>query len=250
MAKKLTRRQKTQITRQTNISEDFYNINNPREKKFFENKIIFPRNQHQEDALDSLRKNTLTILTGAPGTAKSMLSVYVACELLENREIDKIYYVKPIVDIPGNVGLGFLPGDVKEKILPHIAPVRDSLEVFMSKSKADYLISKEIIEFLPIEHLRGRSLNNCMVIADEVQNTTTHTIFTILTRIGSNSKIALLGDIIQRDLSSSFGQDGLSDVIKRLKRNPDVGHVNFDFEDICRSGFVKSVIYSYADLYE
>lgn len=224
-------------------------LNNPRERRFFENKIIHPRNYSQEDAMTYLREKTLTILTGPPGSAKSLLSVYIACEMLENREIEKIYYVKPIVDIPGNGGLGFLPGDLKEKVLPHIAPVKDSLEVFMSKSKADYILSKQIIEFLPIEHLRGRSLNNCFVIADEMQNATVENVLTILTRVGSSSKVALLGDVVQRDLSGKFGKDGLSDALARLKGNPDVGHIEFGFEDICRSGFVKSVIYAYADLY-
>lgn len=241
---KLTRRQKLQAKQ----AQQFVTDGIP-ERRFFENKRLFARNNAQEDALASLRENTLTILTGAPGTSKTLLSVYVAVEMLEDRQIDKIYYVKPIVDVVGEQGLGFLPGEVKDKIAPHIAPVKDALAVFMPPSKADYLIEKKLIEFVPIEHLRGRSLNNCFVIADEMQNAIPASVLTILTRLGSNSKVSLIGDIVQRDLSGKFGGDGLSDAIKRLCGLSDVGYIQFGFEDICRSGFVRSVIYRYADLY-
>jgi phosphate starvation-inducible PhoH-like protein len=235
---RLTRKQKIQQERP--ISE----------RKYFENKQLFARNNKQEDALDSLRNNTLTIMTGPPGSAKSLMAVYVACEMLDNREIDKIYYVKPMVNIPGSAGIGFLPGDEKEKTQPHIAPVKDCLEVFMPKQKAEYLLDKKVIEFLPIEYLRGRSLNNCFVIADEMQSALPHNVMTILTRIGSNSKVALIGDVVQRDLDMKFGKlDGLTDATNRLKTLTDVSHVEFGFDDVCRSGFVKSVIYRYADLY-
>jgi phosphate starvation-inducible PhoH-like protein len=196
-----------------------------------------------------LRTKTLTLLSGPPGTAKTLLAAFIACEKLHKREIDKIYYVKPVVDVPGEQGLGFLPGNLDEKIAPHVSPIRDALEVFMPKGKAEYMLSKKHIEFLPIEHLRGRSLNRCMVIADEMQNATTHSVLTILTRLGDGSSIALLGDIVQRDLSGRFGRDGLSDALGRLKSLTDVGHVEFGFDDIERSEFVQSVIRAYADLY-
>jgi phosphate starvation-inducible PhoH-like protein len=211
---------------------------------------VHPMNENQKEAMEHLRKKTLTILTGPPGTAKTLLSVYVACELLQKRKIDKIYYVKPIVDTPGEKGIGYLPGSEMEKLEPHIASLRDALSVFMAKGKADYLVDKKIIEFLPIEHLRGRSLHRCTIIADEMQNATSHSVLTILTRLGENSTISLLGDVVQRDLANRFGKDGLSDAVKRLCELQDfVGHVDFNFDDITRSEFVKSVIHSYADLY-
>lgn len=213
------------------------------------NKIIMPRNPSQVDALNYLRTKTLTILTGPPGTAKTLLSTYVACEMLQKRAIDKIYYVKPIVDVVGEQGLGFLPGEVDEKTAPHIAPMRDALSVFMQKGKADYLIDKKIIEFVPLEHLRGRSLSRCFIIADEMQNAIPHSVLTILTRLGNDSKIALLGDVVQRDLDNKYGRDGLSDAARRLSKLPDVGHVEFTFSEIVRSGFVRSIIREYADLY-
>jgi phosphate starvation-inducible PhoH-like protein len=219
------------------------------EKFTHEVEKLSPRNANQQRAFDSLRNNTLTVLTGPPGTAKTLLSVYVAYELLNAREIDKIYYCKPVVKVDGEVGLGFLPGELNEKMYPHIAPVVDCLNVFMSEGKAKYLIDKKIIEYLPIEHLRGRSLNRCFVIADEMQNATPSTVLTILTRMGAHSKISLIGDVVQRDLSSRFGKDGLSDATRRLAGVSDVGHIEFEFKDIVRSAFVKNVIYRYADLY-
>ena len=212
-------------------------------------KIIMPRNPSQVDALNYLKTKTLTILTGPPGTAKTLLSTYAACQALQKREIDKIYYVKPIVDVVGEQGLGFLPGEVDEKTAPHIAPLKDALSVFMPKGKADYLIEKKIIEFVPLEHLRGRSLAKCFVIADEMQNAIPHSVLTVLTRLGVDSKVALLGDVVQRDLDGKFGRDGLSDAAKRLSKMNEVGHVEFSFNEIVRSGFVRSVIREYADLY-
>jgi phosphate starvation-inducible protein PhoH len=212
---------------------------------------IHPYNDNQKLALDYLRTKDLTILTGPPGTSKTLLSVYIACEKLQKRQIDKIYYIKPIVDTPGEKGIGYLPGSDMEKLAPHLASLRDSLSVFMAKGKADYLIDKKIIEFLPIEHLRGRSLHRCMIIADEMQNATPHSVLTILSRLGDHSSISLLGDIIQRDLSSRFGKDGLSEAKYRLSHlNEFVGCVEFSIKDIVRSEFVKNVIIAYSDLYE
>lgn len=218
-------------------------------EKFDDYRPLTPKNPSQVDAMNYLRTRTLTILTGPPGTAKTLLSIYIACEKLKKREIEKIYYVKPVVKTPGEEGLGFLPGDLSEKVAPHISPVRDSLGVFLPKGKVDYIIDKKIIEFVPIEHLRGRSLNRCFVIADEMQNATTHSVMTILTRLGENSSIALLGDVVQRDLANRYGSDGLTDAVNRLKYLPGVGHVDFGFSEIVRSGFVQSVIRAYSDLY-
>lgn len=207
------------------------------------------KNENQHKAFDSLRSNTLTILTGPPGTAKTLLSVYVAYEMLMARQITKIYYCKPVVEVNGEKGLGFLAGDLEDKTLPHIAPVIDCLKVFLPEGKIKYLLDKKVIEYLPLDHLRGRSLNDCFVIADEMQNALPSSVLTILTRIGSNSKVSLVGDVVQRDLSKYFGTDGLSDAIRRLSSSDSVGFVEFDFKDICRSAFVKSVIYKYKDLY-
>lgn len=213
-------------------------------------RTIHPMNESQREALDHLRNKTLTVLTGPPGTAKTLLSVFIACEKLQKRQIDKIYYIKPIVDTPGEKGIGYLPGTESDKLAPHVESLRDALSVFMVKGKGDYLIDKKIIEFLPIEHLRGRSLHRCMIIADEMQNATSHSVLTILSRLGDHSTIALLGDVIQRDLANRYGKDGLSDARSRLAHMEDfVGCVEFGMDDIVRSEFVREVIKSYRDLY-
>jgi phosphate starvation-inducible protein PhoH len=248
MAKARTRREKVTESSVPGYDEIAYGIPAGRGDGL---RTIHPANDSQREALDYLRSRTLTILTGPPGTAKTLLSVFIACEKLQKRQIDKIYYVKPIVDTPGEKGIGYLPGNEMEKLEPHIASLRDALSVFMAKGKADYLIDKKIIEFLPIEHLRGRSLHRCMVIADEMQNATAHSVLTILSRLGDYSSIALLGDVIQRDLANRFGKDGLSDAVHRLSKLDEfVGSVEFQIDDIVRSEFVKQVILSYRDLYE
>lgn len=248
MAKARTRREKVTEASVPGYDEIAYGIPASRGDGL---RVIHAMNSNQQIALDYLRSRTLAILTGPPGTAKTLLSVFIACERLQKRQIDKIYYVKPIVDTPGEKGIGYLPGTEMEKLEPHIASLRDALSVFMAKGKADYLIDKKIIEFLPIEHLRGRSLHRCMVIADEMQNATSHSVLTILSRLGEHSSVALLGDVIQRDLAGRFGKDGLSDAVKRLAHFDEfVGHVEFAIDDIVRSEFVRSVILAYSDLYE
>jgi phosphate starvation-inducible PhoH-like protein len=238
-------------TRRQKIDRDYSPIDQVHDvvHKFEQHRVLNPLNQSQTNALKSLRTNTLSILTGPPGTAKTLLSVYIGCELLQKRQIDKIYYVKPVVEVAGEAGLGFLPGDLNEKVEPHIGPLKDSLAVFLSKGKSDYLLSKKLIEFMPIDHLRGRSLERSMIIADEMQNATASSVLTLLTRAGNGTRIALLGDVVQRDLKSRYGKDGLSDAFLRLKDNSFVGCVDFGFEDIVRSDFVKSVITAYRDHY-
>lgn len=212
--------------------------------------VIHPRNQRQKEALDSLFNNTLTILTGAPGTAKTFLSVYAAYRLLEHREIDQIYYVKPAVDIVGERGHGFRKGDDMDKFRPHLAPVLDSLLTFMPKGKANYIIDNGVVEFLPLEDLLGRSLANAFVIADEMQNATTKSVFTVLTRLAQNSRMALLGDTAQRHLDTHYGISGLADAVHRLRGLPGSKHIEFSVEDIVRHRFVRDVIYRYLDYYE
>lgn len=243
MARKTSRKQRQLLNNDLLAEQEGPN------SRFNEHKPLTPRNPNQVDAMRYLRTRTLTLLSGPPGTAKTLLATYIACEKLHKREIDKVYYVKPVVDVPGERGLGFLPGTLSEKVAPHLAPVRQALEVFMPKGKAEYMLSKGIIEFSPIDTLRGQSLSRCMIIADEMQNATTPSVMTILTRIGDGSSVAMLGDVVQRDLANRFGKDGLSDALNRLRFLPDVGHVEFGFTDIERSPFVKSVIRAYADLY-
>lgn len=246
MAKGRTRKDKMIVV--PGYDEMAYGLPMPREDNSI--RAIQPMNESQRQALEYLREKTLTILTGPPGTAKTLLSIFVACERLQRRQIDHIYYVKPIVDVPGERGIGFLPGKEDEKLAPHLASLRDALGVFMAKGKADYLLDKKIIEFLPIEHLRGRSLHRCMIIADEMQNATTHSVLTILTRLGEGSFISLVGDTVQRDLAERYGQDGLTDAERRLGHlSEHVGHVRFGMDDIVRSDFVRAVIRSYSDLY-
>jgi len=235
-----TRRRYNGIKDPTSIS------NNKFETEFSK---ITPRNENQRNALESLRNNILTIMSGPPGTAKTLLSTYVAYEYLNHKKIDRIIYCKPVVETMGERGLGFLPGDLDEKVYPHIAPIMDALKVFLSEGKVKYLVDKKIVEYMPLEHLRGQSLNRCFIICDEMQNAIPSVVFTLLTRVGIDSKIAILGDVIQRDLASRFGKDGLSDCIRRLEHSKDFAHIKFGINDCVRSPFVRNVLHYYKDLY-
>lgn len=248
-AKRQTRRQKVQTHfygESAQVSNSNSNSNNIEQKKRIE-----PRNSKQESALQSLANNTLTVLTGPPGTAKTLLATYYAYSLLESRQIEKIYYVKPIVKMSADVGPGFLPGNLREKTTFDSAPIEDALKVFLAPTKVEYLVEKKVVEFLPLAYLRGRSLNNCFIIADEMQNSVPESVFTVLTRLGYNSKVCLIGDKVQRDLSTKFGLDGLSDFCERLNysNKDDVGVIQFGIEDCCRSGFVRKILRYYKDLY-
>lgn len=218
----------------------------------FDNEIaaICPKNHNQRRALDSLQDNHLTIMTGPPGTAKTFLATYIAIKLYKQGAINKIYYVKPIVNVYGDNGVGFLKGDIDEKTLPHLGPVIDSLNQLMGGGHAKALIDQKKIEFLPLEVLRGRSLTDAFIIADEMQNTTPESVFTILTRMGNGTKVALCGDAVQRDLDGRFGKSGLVDAMHRLRGLDHCDHIHFTVADIVRHGFVKDVVMRYMDWYD
>lgn len=218
----------------------------------FDNEIaaICPKNHNQRRALDSLQDNHLTIMTGPPGTAKTFLSVYTAIKLYKQGQIDHIYYVKPIVDVFGDNGVGFLKGDINDKTLPHLGPIIDSLNQLMGEGHAKALVDQKKIEFLPLEILRGRSLHRAFIIADEMQNATPESVFTILTRMSHGTKVALCGDVVQRDLDGRFGQSGLADAMYRLQGLDCCDHIQFSVSDIVRHGFVKDIVLRYIDWYD
>lgn len=235
-----------------------YNNNNDDSKRSrrsaskYDNELVAvcPKNDRQRNALDSLFTNHLTIMTGPPGTAKTFLATYAALKFYRNGQIDKIYYVKPIVDVYGDNGIGYLKGDIDDKTLPHIGPVIDSLSALMGEGHARALIDQKKIEFLPLEVLRGRSLGNAFIIADEMQNATPESVFTVLTRMGQNSRVALCGDAVQRDLDGRFGKSGLVDAMHRLRNLEGVEHIHFKVNDIVRHGFVRDVVMRYVDWYD
>jgi predicted ribonuclease YlaK len=164
LAKKRTRKQKVEENQEKNILK------------------IKPKNIHQETAINSIYKNTLTVLNGSAGTGKTLLGIFGLYTLLEKKEIDKILVVRLITETCEEK-LGALPGEKDEKMLPFALPIIDNLSRFLPLSKIEYLFSKKIIEVIPVSHCRGRSLNYTGILIEEAQNLSPKMIHTILTRI-------------------------------------------------------------------
>ena len=206
---------------------------------------IHPKTYAQEELMESILSNPVTLASGMAGTGKTMVALYEGIKLLEMGKVDQILYTKPITDFRGEKGLGFLPGDEKEKTQAYLDSVRDNLGVFVTKGKAEYMLNKGQITFQPMEFIRGRSLRYKYVILDEAQNTTRHGVLTMLTRLEETSKIVVLGDPAQADVRHRGENDGLTDAISRLSGLSEVGIIKFSPSDIVRSGFLKNVINRY-----
>lgn len=242
---------KSRLTRARKIIQDHNNY----EYNSFDKKILHPLNEKQKEYLHNLRNKSITIAYGPPGTSKTLLALYIAFEKLDAGHIKKIYVASPKVKTPGELEMGALPGTLEEKSEFYLQASLSCLNVFMSPGRIEYLMKlrgkfESPFEFLPLNNLRGRSLHDAFVIVDEAQNTSIHTMYTVLSRIGKNSHIAITGDKIQRDLSGSFGTSGLEDAIVRLKDLPQIGITEFSFEDIVRSELAKEIIMRYKSLYQ
>lgn len=209
------------------------------------------RNLKQRKYAETILNNQVTLAIGCPGTAKTLIALYCAVRLLDAGEVDQIYVTRPLIGIGSENSLGALPGELEEKTEPYLGPIKDNLCVFLTPGRTKYMIDKGKIEFLPTEHLRGRSLNNAFLLVEEAQNAVQQTVFTALTRIGDNTRLVVTGDYIsQRDLHNKYGMSGLQDAERRLSGLAGVGICRFGPEDIERSGLVKSIMYRYYDGYE
>ena len=203
-----------------------------------------PLNENQRLLMESIEKNPITVVNGAAGVGKSCVALYKAVEMYEQRRIDKILYIKPNVDF-GKVerGIGFLKGEVEDKLQFLLLPVIDNLEVFCSAGKAKSLIDQKKIEAGLLEHLRGRSLRYTFILADEIQNTEVKSVLTLITRMGEGSKLVISGDTMQCD--TGIKNNGLVDALNRLRGLNEVGIINFTKDDIVRNKFLSKVINRY-----
>lgn len=207
--------------------------------------LLTPRNQNQKDFQQSLHNNLVTIATGPAGTGKTLLAINFALAGLSAKSYDKIIYIRPDVSVDHQRGRGSLPGEKFEKSLPLLAPLLDNLNVFCQDGLKKYLLEKELIEYVYLEDVRGRSLNDSFIIFDESQNSTIEQFKTILTRTGAGSTLAILGDLNQVDVSALRYNNGLSDSINRLLGLKNVGIINFTVEDIVRSPILKHILRRY-----
>ena len=202
----------------------------------------------QEELWNSLKKNTVTLAHGCAGTGKTLIALHYGLFGVAQGDFDKVYYVRSDVGVEFQRGRGALPGDLSEKIAPLIAPVLDNLPCIMhSHGAGEYLLKKKIIEPVLLEDIRGRSLNEAFIIVDEAQNFLPSQIKTVLTRVGKDSKILLIGDTKQTDMEVFRRENGLVDAIQRLRQLSEVGTVEFHKEDIVRNSVIAHILDRYED---
>lgn len=204
--------------------------------------IIKPKNINQKKLVEAVSKEDLVFALGPSGTGKTYISVALAVQALKNKEVKKIIITRPAVEAGEN--LGFLPGDLKEKIDPYLRPVYDALDDMIPFEKLKYYQEKRIIEIAPLGYMRGRTLNDAFILLDEAQNTSPMQIKMFLTRMGPNSKVIINGDLSQVDLPHHT-KSGLNEAVKILKQVKGISFVNFTSKDVIRHKIVKDVIDAY-----
>ena len=196
----------------------------------------------QDIYFDTVDKNDVVFCNGPAGTGKTFLAVCFAISALENNLIDKIILCRPAVEAGEN--LGFLPGDLKEKVDPYLAPLYDALNVLLEEKKLIRLLENKIIEIVPLAYMRGRTLDNSFMILDEAQNATIIQMKMFLTRLGVGSKSIITGDVTQIDLNSKK-ESGLVQVTEVLKDIEGIGFVKLNQNDVVRHHLVKKIIEAY-----
>lgn len=197
---------------------------------------------NQQRLVQSAKDNDLVFALGPAGTGKTYISVAMAVRALKNKQVRKIIITRPAVEAGEN--LGFLPGDLKEKIDPYLRPIYDALHDMIPFEKLGYYMEREIIEIAPLAYMRGRTLNNAFILLDEAQNTTPMQMKMFLTRMGPNSKMIVTGDTSQIDLPHNQ-RSGLKEAVRILNETPGIGFVELTDRDVVRHKLVKDIINAY-----
>lgn len=210
----------------------------------FKNRPIFPRTKNQEIFTDSLKNNYISFALGPAGTGKTFLSIASACRMMQAGEIDRLVLTRPAVE--AGESLGFLPGDLVEKVNPYLRPIYDALHECIGFEKTSEYIAVGKIEIAPIAFMRGRTLSNSFIILDEAQNCTLSQLKMFLTRFGKNSRMSISGDITQIDLER--GKSGLEKTAKILQGTKGIGFVHFSEADITRHPIVSAIVKKFEGL--
>jgi Phosphate starvation-inducible protein PhoH, predicted ATPase len=205
-------------------------------------KTIKPKTLGQKIYIESIKKNDIVFGIGPAGTGKTYLAMAMAVNAFKNKEVNRIILTRPAVE--AGESLGFLPGDLKEKVDPYLRPVYDALFDILGVETYSKLIEKGLIEIAPLAYMRGRTLDSAYVILDEAQNTTNEQMKMFLTRLGFGSKAIVTGDITQIDLAKNKAS-GLITVTKILKDVQGIGFVNLTKNDIVRHPLVQRIIEAY-----
>ncbi|MBQ2366954.1 MAG: PhoH family protein [Bacteroidaceae bacterium] len=210
-----------------------YNING---------KPIYPRSENQCKLVEEFGKNDMIFAVGPAGTGKTYTAIALAVRALKNREIRKIILSRPAVE--AGEKLGFLPGDMREKIDPYLQPLYDALEDMIPGAKLKEYMDTNVIQIAPLAFMRGRTLNDAIVILDEAQNTTPQQIKMFLTRMGNNTKMVITGDLTQVDLPHNQGS-GLTQAIQILKDVKGISFITLSKKDIVRHKLVTRIVDAY-----
>ena len=197
---------------------------------------------NQQKLVQSIRDNDLVFALGPAGTGKTYISVAMAVRALKNKQVKKIIVTRPAVEAGEN--LGFLPGDLKEKIDPYLRPIYDALHDMMPFEKLKFYMEREIIEIAPLAYMRGRTLNNAFILLDEAQNTTPMQMKMFLTRMGPESKMIVTGDTSQIDLPANQ-RSGLKEAARILNNVVGIGFVELNERDVVRHKLVRDIIEAY-----
>ncbi|MBP7603926.1 MAG: PhoH family protein [Spirochaetes bacterium] len=205
-------------------------------------RTISPRTLNQAKYVSAINKHAITFATGPAGTGKTYLAVAVALGHLLAGRVERIILTRPAVE--AGESLGFLPGDLIQKINPYLRPLYDALFDLLSFEKVSKLIEKGTIEIAPLAYMRGRTLNRAFIILDEGQNTTISQMKMFLTRLGNNSRIVISGDVTQIDIEKPRNS-GLLNAMRILRRVQEIAFIEFGREDICRHPVVEKIVDAY-----
>lgn len=203
---------------------------------------IVARTAGQRSYVEAIQKHDIVFGIGPAGTGKTYLAVAMAVAALKKEQVSRIVLTRPAVE--AGEALGFLPGDLQEKITPYLRPLYDALRDMLDLDEIERLVGRQTIEIAPLAYMRGRTLSNAFVILDEAQNTTTEQMFMLLTRIGANSKCVVTGDVTQIDLPSNK-RSGLVEALQALKTVAGISMVYFNERDVVRHELVRAIISAY-----
>src|SRR5438034_7925556 len=203
---------------------------------------VIARTVGQKNYVEAIEKYDVVFAIGPAGTGKTYLAVAKAVEALKKEQVSRIVLTRPAVE--AGEALGFLPGDLQEKITPYLRPLYDSLRDMLDPEEIERAMSRQTIEVAPLAYMRGRTLSNAFVILDEAQNTTTEQMFMLLTRMGPHSKCVITGDVTQIDLPTNK-RSGVIEALQALKNVQGISFVYFNERDVVRHELVRAVINAY-----
>lgn len=201
----------------------------------------------QQEYVQAIREHDLTFAVGPAGTGKTYLAMALAVVALKNKEVERIVLTRPAVE--AGEKLGFLPGDLTQKVDPYLRPLYDALYDFMGVDSYQRLLERGTVEVAPLAYMRGRTLSDSFIILDEAQNTTSEQMKMFLTRLGFHSKVVVTGDVTQTDLPAGK-KSGLTEALEILKDIPEIGMVHLTAKDVVRHELVQKIVEAYDQWYD